>query len=272
MCKYLFILILPFAIVNFANAQQENSMKSTISGGMMVYSARITLDQTEITSDTLEFNRGKSIFNWEKKPQEKERTAATAEGIETKSDISPHDSIGEYNLYDKTTDSLYSRKFIIDQIYLVKEKNPEIQWSIGDTTKNIGNYTATKATAHFRGRDYTAWFTPEIPVPYGPWKLVGLPGLILQAYDTDREIYFNAQKLVFNTDGITVEASLNGSEQVIGLAEYKNILADLKKRMIQKAQNIARKYLAKYPDADIQIETPEPKLMEMFGKTANDKK
>ena len=72
----------------------------------------------------------------------------------------------------------------------VKEKRPKISWKFEKETKKIGNYTCHKATAPFRGRDYTVWYTPEIPIPYGPWKLNGLPGLVLEAYDTDFYVYF----------------------------------------------------------------------------------
>ncbi|ADF51653.1 MAG: GLPGLI family protein [Zunongwangia sp.] len=82
----------------------------------------------------------------------------------------------------------------------VKDRTPKIKWNITSETKAIGKFTANKATAHFRGRDYTAWFTPEIPLPIGPWKLQGLPGLILEAYDTNKEIYWYFKSIEYPTD------------------------------------------------------------------------
>ena len=48
------------------------------------------------------------------------------------------------------------------------------------------------ATADFRGRRWTAWFATDIPVSDGPWKLSGLPGLILEAYDKGHQYTFTA--------------------------------------------------------------------------------
>lgn len=54
-------------------------------------------------------------------------------------------------------------------------------WEITDSTKNILGYECIKASTDYHGRRWEAWFAPEIPVQNGPWKLEGLPGLILEA-------------------------------------------------------------------------------------------
>lgn len=74
--------------------------------------------------------------------------------------------------------------------YLIEEKIPEIQWNIEETTKDIKGYTCQKATTLFRGRQYEAWFCPSLPYNNGPWKLGGLPGLILEAYDVNKDVLF----------------------------------------------------------------------------------
>lgn len=56
-----------------------------------------------------------------------------------------------------------------------------IHWEISDSTKTILNYECFGATGNYHGRRWQVWFAPEIPVSDGPWKLHGLPGLILEA-------------------------------------------------------------------------------------------
>lgn len=58
----------------------------------------------------------------------------------------------------------------------------EIKWLIvGDSIVNLMGYDCVLAETDYHGRHWKAWFAPEIPVPFGPWKLQGLPGLILKA-------------------------------------------------------------------------------------------
>ena len=64
------------------------------------------------------------------------------------------------------------------------------QWEIRDSTKTILNYSCQMAACNFRGRQWTAWFTTDIPVSDGPWKLSGLPGLIMEAYDKGNQYVF----------------------------------------------------------------------------------
>ena len=65
--------------------------------------------------------------------------------------------------------------------YYYEEEIPDIEWEVGDSTKTILGYECFEATADFHGRKWSVWFTPEIPIVAGPWKLSGVPGLILEA-------------------------------------------------------------------------------------------
>ena len=72
------------------------------------------------------------------------------------------------------------------------EPAPKQKWTLTNETQTIIGYKCQKATCRFRGRDFEAWFTTDIPVKCGPWKFGGLPGLILKVYDKDRLYTFEA--------------------------------------------------------------------------------
>lgn len=77
--------------------------------------------------------------------------------------------------------------------YRCIEKISLPEWKINaDSTKMILGYACRMATAEYKGRRWYAWYSEEIPIGQGPWKLAGLPGLILKAYDSQRQFLFEA--------------------------------------------------------------------------------
>ncbi|MDE6669583.1 MAG: GLPGLI family protein [Muribaculaceae bacterium] len=87
--------------------------------------------------------------------------------------------------------------------YYYDEPRATIKWKISDDTKDILGYQCVKATGKYHGRKWEVWFTPEIPISDGPWKLCGLPGLILYAEDKDNEFIFEAIGIETNIQEIT---------------------------------------------------------------------
>lgn len=121
----------------------------------------------------------------------------------------------------------------------VKEDLPKIEWNITNEKKTIGNFDCTKASGCFRGRKYTAWFATSIPLPYGPWKLQGLPGLILEAYDTNKEVYFYFKSLEYpskNKMKITCPNPKTEGKDWIGLSGYKDFLINSYKTAIENGR------------------------------------
>ena len=70
------------------------------------------------------------------------------------------------------------------------EDMPQFDWTLTDSTATVLGYECHAATCHFRGRQWTAFYCEDIPVMDGPWKLCGLPGLIMKASDRNGEYSF----------------------------------------------------------------------------------
>lgn len=66
-----------------------------------------------------------------------------------------------------------------------EEKWSGQEWTLEEDTASFLGHSCQKATCRWRGRDYVAWFAPDIPIRRGPWKFGGLPGLIMKIHDVD---------------------------------------------------------------------------------------
>ncbi len=96
------------------------------------------------------------------------------------------------------------------QTYLIAGVLPAIKWNVINEVKTIGNYICQKAIGEYAGRVYTAWFAPDLPYHNGPWKLSGLPGLILEAEDSKKEVQFLFKELYKAVENEST-ISLNGN-------------------------------------------------------------
>ena len=72
---------------------------------------------------------------------------------------------------------------------------------VGDSVTRILDYECRQATARFKGRTWTVWYTEDIPIAEGPWLLGGLPGLVMRARDARGHYAFEINGLKQVKDG-----------------------------------------------------------------------
>lgn len=126
--------------------------------------------------------------------------------------------------------------------FLIQIPVSKYDWKITGETKNIGNYLTRKAIAsytsyapseHLKDKKIKTevWFTPEIPLPFGPIDYSGLPGLILEA--KTGLVTYRATKVDIHTNGSTNE------EEIIKPTKGKLIAEkELSKKLKEMMKNL----------------------------------
>lgn len=85
---------------------------------------------------------------------------------------------------------MYVKESVLFQNYLMEESIPEMKWKITKDASTIAGVACIKATTTYEGKNWEAWFSTDLPFSSGPWKLHGLPGLIVEAYTTDKRLHY----------------------------------------------------------------------------------
>ncbi|NJN33487.1 MAG: GLPGLI family protein [Saprospiraceae bacterium] len=170
------------------------------------------------------FDAQKSVFIHSQGPKgttmKYNDATATTIAIADKIDLNKKDRLLVSRFYwscilqELSKPNTYHAQFFQKTPYLSQEpKLPHFNWKIENTDSLIGKFKCQKATTRFRGRNYEAWFTKEVPISNGPWKFHGLPGLILEVRDDKHEVKFEFQALEMPFDTTTtIEAPTDGKK------------------------------------------------------------
>ncbi len=122
------------------------------------------------------------------------------------------------------------KSFDLIDYYLVKEEAIKQDWKLEKERKNENGFSLQKATLKYKGRDWTAWYCSDIPLPYGPYKFGGLPGLIFELYDAENMFHFSLTKLqklnsVYDTSNF-LENDFGFKRRIISDKVYNKMLKE----------------------------------------------
>ena len=102
----------------------------------------------------------------------------------------PHKRMKAYVYKNYPQGKMTVTEGLLMQDYIYEDTLYAQNWVIQDSSKLILGHECQKAVCQYRGHCWTAWFAMDIPITDGPWKLCGLPGLIMEVTSEDNSHAF----------------------------------------------------------------------------------
>lgn len=113
---------------------------------------------------------------------------------------------------------------VLENVVLKLPSKNTQNWKLTNEKKKVKDLNMQKATTNWGGRNWTAWFTTDIPFQEGPYKFHGLPGLITELYDDKSNYKFELVKTqkITNPKGNMYIDYMLGSSVAVDETKYKD--------------------------------------------------
>lgn len=152
----------------------------------------------------------------------------------------------------KESSSIYFSDLAINKLFFIRDTLHNMKWELNAKTDTILSYHCNAATTSFRGRNYDAYYSVDIPYSDGPWKFGGLPGVILNIKSEDGLYEFSAFK---------IEKEVNKKVNNFDVNKFKFITwRDFEKQFITTVDNLIKKIKSTVDSRDkgyIKLDAPE---------------
>lgn len=212
--KYLYVVLISLLFYNFSFSQQDTtryivtySTEHLIDTGnknsVIKYPLYLLIGERITLSLSKNQYANDSINDAYKQIGEKNRSNLSIDY--TRGSIKRISAFESAAIYaDMYKGVFYETNVIGTTRYLIDDSIKTINWKIMNNYKEIQGFKCQEARTVFKCRTWIVWFSNELAVSSGPWKLNGLPGLILEAFDESRQISFvvndiakyNSQKII----------------------------------------------------------------------------
>ena len=241
--KYFFLLIIIVCKFCFA---QTYSLEYQFNNYIEVF------NETRSYNATLDYDKvlNKSLYTVLKKDINTNTGLKNGNSI-----VIGSNNIGNEQIYSdfNTSEMVIHEQIDIEMMNFV-EKIPPIQWKLINETKTENNLKLNKATTSFRGRNYTVWYTLDIPVNVGPWKLHGLPGAIVTVEEDKGKYSWVLTGFKKLENSILINPLENKNYPVKDIKDYPKLKFELSERVIAKIRQLSSNaVIHKQPRIDLEL-------------------
>ena len=106
-------------------------------------------------------------------------------------------------IYYDAKNKIFYNNIINNNIEMIIKDTVSISWNIKKDFKKILGFNCQKAIGKLNDKNYEVWFSKDLKYPYGPIKINGLNGLILELHSDDLKLSIIAENISLNDKNIS---------------------------------------------------------------------
>jgi GLPGLI family protein len=134
----------------------------------------------------------------------------------------------DYIIYrDRDHGETFDVMTVLNKQYVIKDSIPCQSWKIKNDMKEIAGRICMNASWFdpIREKEVMAWFALDLPIPIGPNRYCGLPGMILEVNEANGAVVYTATAVLLSEDKIEIEKpEVKKKRKVITYQEYNDII------------------------------------------------
>jgi GLPGLI family protein len=129
----------------------------------------------------------------------------------------------------------------LNKLYVIEDTIMHQNWKIRNDMKEVAGHICMNAYCRdtLRDKDIIAWFALDMPIPYGPDRYGGLPGMILEINENNGAVVITASSIIMTEEEIKIEKPTHKRRvKKVTEKEYTEII----EKSIAESKKIKRPY------------------------------
>lgn len=157
----------------------------------------------------------------------------------------------EYLLYTKDGKDFLIKDYIQGKYYMLVDSIPESKWIMEEEDRQTEGVVLHKATTHFRGREYTAWYQRNETLQVAPWKFTGIPGIVYEIYDDSGNFSWRLEN--YKKENIEIENPFEDKETFVSYKKYPKLRYGLSEKLEKALSKNPNRTMFEQPRVDLEI-------------------
>jgi len=148
----------------------------------------------------------------------------------------------DYIIYrDREKAETFDVMTLLNKEYVIQDTLVCQQWKIKNDMKEIAGRICMNASFYdsVKGKEVIAWFALDLPIPIGPDRYCGLPGMILEINEANGAVVYTATTILLSDEKVAiVKPTVKKKVKNISNNEYIKIVTDY----INECKKLQRPY------------------------------